>query len=165
MLNSEVFDTEVRMNTPVTLIALLVLSLSSTLAVAGKIYKWVDEQGNTHYSQQPPDGRATQLNIRSAPSRPAPPPSTGNRKEKTKELLDAIATERKQKAEARNKADKEAARLKTNCSNARKRVASLEMGGRRYDVTEDGERKYLDDAEVKRRLDAARQQVAKWCNK
>ncbi len=149
------------MKKSVALIAVSILCASS-LAVAGKIYKWVDEQGNTHYSQQPPNNRSTQMNIPSSPSRSTPATSS-NRKEATQKLLDAIATERAAKTEAKDKSEKKAERLKTNCSNARKRVASLEMGGRRFDVTEQGERRYLDDAEVKKRLAAAQKLRSKWC--
>ncbi|NOX76732.1 MAG: DUF4124 domain-containing protein [Gammaproteobacteria bacterium] len=130
---------------------------------AGKIYKWVDEQGNTHYSQQRPSNRSTQMNIPSSSSRSAPAATSNSRKEATNKLLNAIAAERTAKAETKAKSKKEAKRLRTNCSNARKRVASLEMGGRRFDVTEQGERRYLDDTEIKKRLAAALKLRSKWC--
>ena len=40
-----------------TLIALLV----ALLFVAGAVYKWVDDQGNVHYSDKPPPGRESRL--------------------------------------------------------------------------------------------------------
>ena len=39
-------------------ICLAIVCLSFSISAQAKIYKWVDAQGNTHYSQQPPPGQA-----------------------------------------------------------------------------------------------------------
>ncbi len=52
---------------------LLALFLVLTLPAYAGVYKWVDENGNVHYSEQPPEkGRHSQLHIPAAPSKPQP---------------------------------------------------------------------------------------------
>ena len=40
----------------------LLLAISAT-AMASQVYKWVDEQGVTHFSAQPPQGQAPQSQL------------------------------------------------------------------------------------------------------
>lgn len=50
-----------------TLIAILLASLIATPALAGKLYKWVDERGNVSYQDRPPpegQGRVEEKNVR-----------------------------------------------------------------------------------------------------
>lgn len=148
------------------LLLLFAISLlcTTSLSIAGKIYKWTDSEGNIHYGERPPNGQSQQIRVPTAPpssSRPASSPSS--QAEATKKLLDAFDKERKDKAEATAKAEKEKAVRDKNCSNARKRVAGLSIGGRIYDITEQGERRYLEDDEIKSRLADAQKAVEKWC--
>jgi hypothetical protein len=147
------------------LIAIL-LFCTTTLSVAGKIYKWTDSEGNIHYGERPPSGQqGKQVHVPKGPAYTAKPAAkAGNPADARKNLLDAFDKERKEKAEATAKSEKEKAARDKNCSNARKRVAGLSIGGRIYDITEQGERKYLEDAEIKKRLAEANKAVEKWCN-
>lgn len=50
-----------------TLIAILLASLLASPALAGKLYKWVDERGNISYQDRPPpegQGRVEEKNVR-----------------------------------------------------------------------------------------------------
>lgn len=50
-----------------TLIAFLLASFVATPALAGKLYKWVDERGNVSYQDRPPpagQGRVEEKNVR-----------------------------------------------------------------------------------------------------
>ena len=61
------------------LLALILLLAPFSMAQASKLYKWVDDDGQVHYSQTPPaHGRATELQLpRTAPpSQPATQPHT-----------------------------------------------------------------------------------------
>lgn len=50
----------------------LLLALSAT-AMAGQVYKWVDEKGNTHFGAQPPEGHeATTINTNVPQPKAAP---------------------------------------------------------------------------------------------
>src|SRR5882724_2041421 len=66
--------------TPVTLLP-LALWLLAGAAMATTVYKWVDEQGVTHYSDQPhPQAQVIEVqSVQSVRSSPAPVVSTGNR--------------------------------------------------------------------------------------
>jgi len=150
------------------LLLLIAISLlcATTFSVAGKIYKWTDSEGNIHYGERPPTNQAKQIKVPKAPpysGKPAAKP--GSQTDARKTLLDAFDKERTDKAEATAKSDKEKAIQDKNCSNARKRVASLNIGGRIYNITEEGERTYLNDDEIKNRLADAQKAVEKWCNK
>lgn len=143
----------------------VVLLGTSAFSLAGKIYKWTDDKGNIHYGEHPPMDNAQQLKIPKTPPRSATTPAAkpGNQMEATQKLLDALAKERTEKAEATARAEKEQKINKENCSRARKRVASLKIGGRKYEVTEQGERNYLDDADIQDRLQKAQKMVSEWC--
>jgi hypothetical protein len=151
------------MKTRILLIALALLCAPSLL-MAAKIYKWVDADGNVHYGERPPSNQAQELNIRQAPPSPkAAAPTSDNRLEATTKLLESMEKDRQQKAEAQKKSAEEQRVRTENCSRARKRVAGLRIGGRQFEMTEAGERHYLDDAEVQKRLKEAEAMVKKWC--
>jgi len=57
------------------LCAVIVMSLMWGLALAATVYKWVDEQGVTHYSDQPYPG-AKKIDVQAAQTYTAPPPAT-----------------------------------------------------------------------------------------
>ena len=148
------------------LLLLIAVSLlcATTLSVAGKIYKWTDSEGNIHYGERPPSEQAKQIKIPKGPSSTSAPVSTpSNQQEATKKLLNAFDKERKDKADASAKAAKEKALRDKNCSISRKRVASYSIGGRIYDITEQGERRYLEEDEIKKGLAEAQKDVEKWC--
>lgn len=54
--------------------AALCLCLQSHVLYAGKINKWVDEQGNVHYGDSPPaNSKAKPVNVSRPPSNPGKP--------------------------------------------------------------------------------------------
>ena len=149
------------MYTRLSLIAIFLLCISST-PFAAKIYKWVDEEGNVHYGERPDSGNAKTMNIKSEPSSHTAP-AAENRRENAQKLLDSIAKERKEKQEAAEKSAKEESVRKENCSRAKKQAALLKQGGRMFEMTDTGERKYLDDATIQSRLQEAEKAVKEYC--
>jgi membrane protein involved in colicin uptake len=148
---------------PLILLTLCLLCLSP-LSFAGKIYKWTDSEGQVHYGERPPSGQAKQIKVPTGPAHsPSPPAKPASRQEATQKLLDSFDKERKDKAEAETKAAKEKARREKNCSSARRRIAGLKIGGRQYEVDEQGNRHYLSEAEIQSRLAEAQQYADKWC--
>ena len=134
---------------------------------AGGIYKWVDKEGNVHYSQDPVDQSSQPMNIKipkttaseeataEDTNSAAKPQTTDDDKagDKTKEqqaMQDAAA--RKQQ-EAQEK----------NCQIAMKRLATISAGGRLYEVDKKGERVYWDDATRQAKQADAQADVSKWC--
>lgn len=148
------------------LLLLIAISLlcTATLSMAGKIYKWTDSEGNVHYGARPPTNQAKQIKVQKGPAYSGKPAAkAGSSSDARKTLLDAFDKERKDKKDTAAKSAKEKAIRDKNCSNARKRVAGLSIGGRIYDITEEGERNYLEDDQIKGRLAEARKVVEKWC--
>ena len=145
--------------------AFLLMSLgTSSTAFAGKIYKWTDSNGKVHYGERPPSGKGKQMSIpRKSPFGSTPAPKPDNKDDAASKFLESVASERKEKKEASEKSAKEKEIADKNCSNARRRVASLKQGGRRFTVDEKGERSYLDDAAIQSRLKEAQEKVKKWC--
>jgi len=146
----------------ITLATVFLLCLSP-LSFAGKIYKWTDSEGNTHYGERPPGQRAaTQIKVPKSPARSSSPRPV-NQQDATNKLLDAFARERKDKKDAAARATKEKERRDENCSRAKRHVVSLKLGGRQYEITDQGERRFLSDADIQTRLAEAQKIADKWC--
>lgn len=84
----------------------LLLALSAT-AMAGQVYKWVDDQGRTHFGSQPPEGQqATSINTAAPPAKPATPPaslSTDSEADKEQKAIDNKVKQDVAKQEAERK--------------------------------------------------------------
>jgi hypothetical protein len=154
------------------------LTLCLSLPASAQMYKWVDSNGEVHYSDKPPPGNIKGEKLRE----PAPPPAasapaagkgeakkdaakagpkTAAEQEQAfrKRQLDAAKTqesEEKKQAEARDKAE--------NCNRARAAVANLQIGGRQMRADEKGERVYLDEQQIAQELARAQQVAAATCN-
>ncbi|WP_455365900.1 DUF4124 domain-containing protein [Kaarinaea lacus] len=143
----------------------LVLAFAMPTAFAGKVYKWVDENGNVQYSSQKPASGAQELKVQSKPPSSAQDTASDSKddKQQTKE------SENGDKAKAAS--DKEAAEIekknaeirKQNCTIAKRRAATIEQGGRLYEVDENGERHYWDDATRAAKMQEAEAQINEWC--
>jgi hypothetical protein len=135
----------------------LMLALSAT-AMASQVYKWVDAQGVTHFSAQPPQGQpATAINTsapqpRQAPAEPAP---------SVEELLDPeqAAIDKKVKEQV---ATQEAER-KQYCESARTNLAQLENNPR-LRIEDEGEVRRIDENERQQRIAELKQSIAENCN-
>ena len=148
------------MKKTVLVIALSLLCASSG-AFATKVYKWTDSNGNVHYGERPPTTQAKEVELRnlhpSGTSAPATPPQDINK------LLDTLSKERKEKAEKAAAAEKKRKRREKNCNAAKRNAMGYQVGGRIYEIDENGERHFLSDSEINQKLEAARKEVEKWC--
>jgi hypothetical protein len=151
-------------NSFVILIAALLLILTPG-AFAGKVYKWVDKDGNVHYGADKPPTAAQELNIKVRPAHPAASnSSTASESETDNKGEDAEKTVNvKNKKELAEVEKKNAEIRKKNCSIAKKRLAAIKVGGRLYEVNEKGERNYWDDATRQAKMSEAQSQVDEWC--
>ena len=157
----------------------LLLALALLLAAApgwAAVYKWVDQDGKVHYSDQPPPETAKKqdvLKARRAPSTPPAPPAAeeGDKAaakgpktpaeqemEFRKRRLEAAEAEAKRQQEAQANEEK-----KRNCAQARSRLTALETGGRVTRYGPNGEQLYLSDDEMARELGEARRVADSWC--
>lgn len=137
---------------------LLLLSLPLSLPAQGTVYRWVDAQGQVHYSQTPPPtiGAEPQA-TRSIPA-PAPSPAkpaVPTAKSSPSAPAAAPAVDPKVEREARGK----------RCAEARERIQYLEeKTPRRLGIEQaDGSLARMTEEQFQERLDQARAEAGKNC--
>jgi uncharacterized protein DUF4124 len=97
------------------------LSLCSQYAIAA-MYKWVDDEGNTHYTQSPPPGDIEKEIIK-------PPPGIDSelsqkQQEDRKERLDKARDSRLDASEQARAEEEEKEKQRADCEKARAKLAS-----------------------------------------
>lgn len=137
----------------------LLLAMSAT-AMASQVYKWVDAQGVTHFSAQPPQGQdATSVNT----AAPPPKPAVAEEK-KAAPTFESIADPEQAAIDEKVKQDiaaKEAERKKY-CADVRTNLSQLENNPRvRTEV--DGEVRRLSEEERQSRISEAQKAIAENC--
>lgn len=140
------------------------LCLMTSCAFAGDIYKWTDENGNVHYEDRPIAG-SQRVDIASQPSNPD---AIRERRSKLQAApAEAPVDEAAPAAETPPLTRAERARQRQEraeqCADARERLQRHAVARRMYRVDENGERVYLDDAEIEAARDRAEQKVAEYC--
>ena len=154
-------------------LALCLLALPAGAA----LYKWTDENGKVHYSDQPPPNSVKksetikqQKPAASVPEAPAAPPGQeGKPTEASKTPADQEMEFRRRKvqeSEEQAKAQREAQlaeEKKQECARATARVTALQTGARVSRYGPNGEQIYLSDAEIAQELIQARKVADSWC--
>jgi len=103
---------------------LLILNFIFSFPVAAEMYKWDDENGDTHYSQSPPNSDVNVKIIK--------PPSTvdteGANKtlQEQKEKYDKLRNDRLAVVDEQKKSEEETLANQEKCEQARKRLASYQ---------------------------------------
>lgn len=140
------------------LLSALILALAAATAQA-QIYRWVDANGKTHYSDAPPATGKPKVDMVGAGSAPAGTKSGSDWQEKEREF-------RRRRAEINEATAKEeqeaAARREKACSRARSQMAAME-GVPVYRVGKNGERIYLDDGERTAYEERTRREMTENC--
>lgn len=152
---------------------LLILLAGGALSfpVSAQINKCVDSNGKTVYSQSPCPATAKASSIRQAPAgAPSAPASGGAAKavapKSAAELDRDFKKRRSEQEEAAKKDQDKVAEAKTreeNCKSAKGQLVNLQSGGRQVRLDENGERSFLNDEQVARETERARQAVQSWC--
>ena len=161
-------------------IALIIAFSAGLAAEAGQVYKWVDEDGNVHYSDQAPSKghEAEELILDSTPSAA----DVRDAQERTARLKTKQQTSQNQRfeegqSESAAKEGKRAAQVARDerCLEARKQLISLQRQLPVYRDEEgkfrtlsvyntyEGEREYLDDATRALEIDRVRQDITTNC--
>jgi len=139
-------------------VAIVTLSLLAVSAQAGEVYRSIDAQGNMVYSDRPASEDSTKVTIRtSTPAPRAPSTREAASGEPAADLPDQAtinAAERAQLAEDRA----------ANCTIATERNTRYSTSRRLYREGEDGERVYLNDAELTEARNNAQAEVSRWCD-
>lgn len=140
-------------------------ALFSLNAQAG-LNKWVDAQGNVHYSDTPPQNVKTQSVPNVAGTGQAAAPATYSSKSYVEREAE-LKKSKQEKAEANEKKAQQEAQTeekKRNCTGAQQNLRMLEEGTRIVTYDANGEKTYLDDAAREQRLNEARKAVSNYCN-
>ena len=137
--------------------SLLLLTLTAATLAAGTamadVYKYRDEKGNIQYTDKPPQLPAERLNVKSQRT-DVVAVQTRQEAEQKQAAANAQAQQqtRAEAADAKEGAELSAKDKAERCVKARERYDNYMNSQRLYEKGQDGERRYLSDAE----LDAAR---------
>lgn len=135
------------------------LVLCIPLSPAATMYKWVDENGNVHYSEQPPPKGKVEV-IKPAPVNVVGKEGAGDTTKKLQEKNKAIDEARQKTREEQKKKADEQARYAKNCEIARNNLATYERTKR---IRKGDEVVRLSDEEWQQKVDEAKEQVKKFC--
>lgn len=144
------------------LIAALLAGVACGAAHAA-LYKWVDEKGVTHYTQEPPpDGKATRIEPKvGAPT--AKPETTDTWREREVEFRRRLLEKERAEESAKAGAERAQEQRRARCLEAQEELHVMSPGHPVYRINEKGERVYLEDAEREAAAKHWRGEVEKWC--
>lgn len=137
------------------------------LATAGlaqaAMYKWVDENGVTQYTQYPPPGRDYQT--LSPPPPPAEDPEGAQKKiEELLQQQDAASKARAEERAKQQQAKEAATQQERNCQIARQNLETLTTGGHRLIIDENGVAYHPTEEDRQARIAEARRQIEEYCD-
>jgi hypothetical protein len=144
-------------------LAFLAIALLLTTPALGQIYKWVDDQGVTHYGARPPQGQnARPLGTAPAagPAKTTPKPESSTDWQNQDIEFQKRRIQREREAEREQKEAKEKER---RCIIARDDLRQLQTVERLYDLNDKGERIYLDDATRKAEIERTQEIISRNC--
>ena len=151
---------------------LISLMLVSANAFSGPI-KWVDAEGQIHYSDVPPPPSAntkilrTTSNITSPNSAADSTPSSAPAAAKTiAEREVELKKEQQAKKEAADKAAKKQANLEANkayCASMQQNLRALQDGIRMVEIDANGNRSFVGDEQRQQRIAKAQQDISTNC--
>ena len=138
-----------------------ILFFTSTLSIA-EMYKWVDEDGNTHYSEKPPVADVEVETI-------APPPPVDTNKaqqelQKTLEQANSLREGRVAANEEKQKEKNEAEQKKQQCQQLKEKLEVMEYRPRASKKDEDGNIVRLGEEERQKEIANTKKQISEKCN-
>lgn len=143
-------------------LCLALMALVLSFSVHAQIYKWVDENGQTNYSQQPPaSGEAQQIDV-------PPPPTidTEQAQQEVDELIEqqeaAEQAEQEAQQQARQEAEQQAIR-EENCRIARQNLEQYQNNPGRRVIDEDGNVTRLREEVRQQKMQEFQQQIDEFC--
>ncbi len=139
----------------------LFLTLASNFVCAADVYRWVDENGQTHFGGSPP------VEVESEwvkpPPKPATPPGLGIELRKQFEQQQADYTrQRQQQKDEQAQIEAERTERAKNCAQSRKAIADIKgyMNKRMFDA----QGNYVEEADRLKKLAKAEESAEFWCD-
>ncbi len=142
-------------------VALLLCTMGMT-ASADQVYKWVDKDGHTHYSQTPPS--STDVKAQTVDITPAAPDPTTLQNEAN--LAKQLQDQGKQDQKTQEQATKDAAAQQQKqriCDDLQQRLAVLQQSGRVTTVDAQGNKTYVTDDSRAQQEQQLQDQMNKSC--
>jgi len=136
------------------------IGLNSSVTFAA-MYKWVDEDGNTNYTQSPPPGDVEAETIKAPPK--INPEHAKKQLEERKKLLQDANENRTKAADEKRKAEQMKEQKKADCENARARLASY-LRPRVNLLDKDGNPARATEEQRQAEISKSRELVNKLCN-
>ena len=142
-------------------------SLIAGSAIASDIYRYTDDDGNVHYVDRPSGADTEQrVAISSKRSTPSTSPARSAQSQTTAATnpaaTEAVEPEATKKTRSEMIAEKKA--REERCASYRAKLETMVTSRRLYRETEDGEREYLDDAEIDEARAKAQELVEENCS-
>ena len=139
---------------------LCVICLLFSPVLQAEIYKWVDEQGNTHYGDKPVKD-SEEIDVDTAKKGHIKPDR--HREEKQRNLLETYDDDNARRAEkdAKNKKKKED--LKRRCERTKDQLRRYERARYIYDYDKEGNKIILSDDQRAKDTDNLRQTIKRNC--
>lgn len=152
-----------------TLLLLTSFIFHQPISVAANIYKWVDDQGNVHYTQKKPsNAEAEKLKV---PSRAPVDTSTysrptlkkGDAANNSKQAAEKNQQAGEQDNEKKPETAAEKKRRMAACEQARNQLATMESSGRVRSRDKEGNTSYLTPEQKQQRMKKIQDSIAKSC--
>lgn len=139
------------------LLALLVFAANAPAAM----YKWVDKDGNIHYTQTPPPPDIQAETIK-------PPPDVDTEKarqelQQQQEMVEKIREQRLAEKEEEKLAQQKLEQKRANCEMAKRRLDSYTQPRVRY-TDEQGNRQYFTEEERQEQIQKSKDMIEEFCN-
>jgi hypothetical protein len=146
--------------------ALLVFCLAIAIPDAAAVYKWVDEKGVTHYTDEPPppERKATKVDITNTPVKPGAANSPDEWKQRELEFRKSRLDKEKTEAAEKQKVERDATGRRNRCLNAQRALDMLQSRPV-YRTNERGERIFIEDQERARETQEWREVARQNCDR
>lgn len=142
-------------------VALIALALATAPLASAELYKYIDKDGKTVYSDQPSaTGESRQLNA--PPPAPAAAPKSATERDKELQKGRDEAKERAKKAES---AEKLARAKEQACATATSNYRAYTGEGRFTKFDEKGERVFMEDSEIDSARERSKREMDEACKK
>lgn len=137
------------------------ITLTSLSSHSAQVYKWVDENGKTHYSDKPHDENSKSIQIR---KKTALAPEHDVRMQKQKRLLKVLDEERQESKKNKIAKAEEKRKRESNCNKAREKLKGIKTASFLFDKTDDPKNPVVYSNEERRKATKdAEESVQKWC--
>lgn len=142
------------------------IAIAIAAPASAQLYKWVDKDGKTHYSDTPPPGQESKsLSVGTGATTSAATPATPKTAVERDKELDKSRQALRDAGKKADDAAKDSAGREEACNRAKGAYATYADGGRIHKYNEKGERVFLDDQEIESERVRSQREMDEACKK